>query len=227
MENKNFRTQCFRVENQDLCLSKEVLATNSPVFEAMLYGDFEEEWIVPRAAVLLDAVESLVIVLEERSCTGIEIERKYLLRELPDLPEEARMIEIEQGWLPGKQLRERLRCTRANGSAEYFRTVKFGQGIQRIELEETTTKHVFDRLWTLTEGCRIHKRRYKVAVGDLEWEVDEFLELGLVLAEVELPNPELQPALPDWLAGYVVTEVTDDARYTNLSLAERTADAAS
>ena len=130
------------------------------------------------------------------------------------------MVEIEQGWLPGERLRERLRRTKRGGEVSYYRTIKLGRGVQRVELEEETTQRVFDHLWTLTEGCRIRKRRYEVPDGDLVWEIDEFIGRELVLAEVELSSPELIPTLPAWLAGHVVDEVTDDGRYTNLSLAQ-------
>ena len=56
--------------------------------------------------------------------------------------------------------------------------------------------------------------------GDFVWEIDEFLDRELVLAEVELPTPATRPALPHWLADYVVREVTEDNRYTNYELAK-------
>ncbi len=91
--------------------------------------------------------------------------------------------------------------------------------MQRTEIEEPTTREVFELLWPLTEGCRVRKRRYVVREGDLVWEIDEFLDRELVLAEVELSHPAERPVLPDWLAPYVEREVTEDPRYTNLSLA--------
>jgi CYTH domain-containing protein len=57
--------------------------------------------------------------------------------------------------------------------------------------------------------------------ADVVWEIDEFLDRDLHLAEVELESASQNPALPRWLAPYVVREVTDDPRYTNLSLAEQ------
>ena len=41
----------------------------------------------------------------------------------------------------------------------------------------------------------------------------------LFLAEVELSDPEQHPELPEWLAPYVVREVTNEAEYVNLNLA--------
>jgi CYTH domain-containing protein len=133
-------------------------------------------------------------------------------------------IEIRQGWLPGERLRERLRRSEGPDGVSYRRTVKLGAGVERIELEEPTTAGVFETLWPLTEGCRIHKRRHRVRIprdGEppLVWEIDEFLDRALWLAEVELDDASSVPELPDWLAPVVEREVTDDPRYTNLKLA--------
>jgi CYTH domain-containing protein len=97
--------------------------------------------------------------------------------------------------------------------------VKLGRGVSRIEIEEPTTRDVFETLWPLTAGCRVHKRRHSVRDGKYLWEIDEFLDQELVLAEVELSHAEEVPELPDWLAPFVEREVTDDPAWTNLALA--------
>ena len=52
----------------------------------------------------------------------------------------------------------------------------------------------------------------------LRWRPRE-AQLWLVLAEVELPSEDVQPRLPDWLAPYVVREVTGEPEYLNMNLA--------
>ncbi len=148
-----------------------------------------------------------------------EIERKYLLNGLPDMPEGKR-VEIRQGWLPGDRLRERLRKTVRDGATQYFRTIKLGQGVQRFELEEETTEALFEKLWPLTEGCRIQKYRYKIPLGERTLEIDEFLDRPLVMAEVELAHVDEKVEFPDWFSAKLEREVTEDGRYTNLALAE-------
>ena len=78
---------------------------------------------------------------------------------------------------------------------------------------------MFNALWKLTEGCRVIKRRYAVSEGDLVWEIDAFDDRELFLAEVELDDPHQEPAFPEWLAPYVVREVTNESEYVNLNLA--------
>jgi CYTH domain-containing protein len=150
----------------------------------------------------------------------IEIERKYLLRALPALPRTAAVLEIEQGYLPGERLVERLRREQSHeGVVRYYRTVKLGSGVERTELEDETDRGTFEHLWLLTEGRRLRKRRHVVPDGDDMWEIDEFLDRPLVLAELEIDRADRPITIPRWLAPVLVREVTDERAFTNRSLA--------
>lgn len=150
----------------------------------------------------------------------IEIERKYLLRALPKMPRVVQTYEIDQGYIPGEKLVERLRRQRdRDGMTRYFRTVKLGTGVSRTELEDETTQRVFEHLWQLTEGRRLTKRRYVVPNGSDHWEIDEFTDRPLWLAELELNHADAHVIIPDWLKPVLVREVTDEREYTNRSLA--------
>jgi len=150
----------------------------------------------------------------------LEIERKYLLTRLPDMPRANDVLEIDQGYIPGVKLMERLRRQKSrDGNVQYFRTVKIGSGVQRMELEDTTDATTFEHLWLLTEGRRLRKRRYVVPNGGDLWEIDEFLDRPLVLAELEIPSADTRITIPDWLKPVLVREVTDEKEYTNRSLA--------
>jgi adenylate cyclase len=74
-------------------------------------------------------------------------------------------------------------------------------------------------LWPLTEGRRVRKRRHRVREGERQWEIDEFLDRDLFLAEVELPSTDAPVELPDWLRPHVVREVTTEDEYKNENLA--------
>lgn len=150
-----------------------------------------------------------------------EIERKYLLRALPPRAAAAPRLHIDQGYLPGVRINERVRRTRRGDDVTYYRTIKTGVGIERTEIEEETDEGFFMAVWPLTLGHRIEKRRYLVPEGEVTWEIDEFLDReGLWLAEVELERVDQRVELPDWLGGYVEREVTEDARYTNHALSK-------
>jgi len=192
-----------------------------------LWRRIEEEWLAGGMVALLEDVEELAVELETAGRHDLEIERKYLLDGPIDFSPVAAYVEsleIRQGWLPGERLRERLRRSEGPSGVRHERTVKLGAGIERIEIEEPTTEGLFESLWPLTEGCRIHKRRHRVRIPHESgpptiWEIDEFLDRDLWLAEIELEDAAETPELPDWLASHVEREVTDDPSYTNLKLA--------
>jgi CYTH domain-containing protein len=149
-----------------------------------------------------------------------EIERKYLLRALPERVHGTKSVEVDQGYLPGTRIKERIRRMRSPDGAHFFRTIKMGSGLERFELEEETTEAFFTTVWPLTRGARIFKRRYFVPEGDVVWEIDEFLDrTGLWLAEVELESVDQRVKIPEWLAPAVEREVTDEGQYTNHALA--------
>ncbi len=210
---------------------------------AALDAEIDAAWLAAGGgAGLVAALDALAAHVEgAHGAPPVEVERKYLLQALPRQLRGAAAAEIDQGWLPGERLRERVRRVRdgggdgggdgaadgtANGAARerYFRTVKLGSGVARIEVEEACTRELFDALWPLTRERRVRKRRYRVADGALVWEVDEFTDRPLVLAEVELPAADAAPEVPSWLAPYVVREVTDEGEYVNANLARPAAE---
>jgi CYTH domain-containing protein len=103
---------------------------------------------------------------------------------------------------------------------ETLLTAKRGAGRDRFEAELEIDRFDFDDLWPLTEGRRITKRRHYGDVGDgAEFEADVFKGAlaGLAVVEVEFGSVDeserFQP--PDWFG----REVTDDERYSNMTLA--------
>jgi len=118
----------------------------------------------PELAHVLDLLGSVADALfQPKDETPMEIERRFVLDALPELPPDHQVLELEQGWLSGRgTVRERLRRTRRDGVDRYVRTVKLGSGVSRFEWEEEISEQVFERLWPGTEGCRIRKTRYRV-----------------------------------------------------------------
>ena len=98
--------------------------------------------------------------------------------------------------------------------------LQLGVGVARTEFEEETTREVFESLWPLTSGRRVQKVRHVIPAGDHVWEVDDFTDRELVLAEIELNSEQESVELPDWLKSYVVREVTNEPEYVNLNLAK-------
>jgi adenylate cyclase len=202
------------------------------------FNAFASEWMDDAGTRALSAVNAVRRALHasathtdapsDTSALPKEIERKYLLSGCP--PEAAAVpgTRIEQGWIPGRVLRERLRrSTYPTGVSRYTRTVKAGGGLERIELEEDTERALFDVLWPLTTERRVRKRRHAIREGKYTWEIDVFTDRDLVLAEVEMKSVEEHPTLPPWLAPWVVREVTGERQFFNAYMARSDFDSAS
>ena len=179
----------------------------------------EREWLGQQEERLLGQLEGIARALGPFASAAVEIERKYLLNGIP--PQFGRMpaAVIEQGYLPGERIQERIRRSRGPDGTTCWRTVKLGAGLVRQEFEEEMPEAMFETLWPLTEGRRVTKRRYRITDGDFTWELDDFTDRDLVLAEVELPTSDTEAAVPDWLTPFVVREVTDEPEYVNINLA--------
>jgi len=143
---------------------------------------------------------------------GIEIERKFLV--LGDEWRAAPAVYFSQGYLN----RDKARTVRVRiAGNEAFLTVK-GQSVGATRAEFEYPIPVWDarELLALCEQPLIEKNRRKILHEGFVWEVDEFLgeNLGLVVAEIELPTEDTVFALPEWLG----EEVTSDERYFNSNL---------
>lgn len=181
-----------------------------------LYAKFVSTWSLPA----LEAFEANVRALTEQLTKkqDVEIERKYLLKGMPPEARKAPYEELDQGYIPGDRMLERIRRVRENKTTRYFRTIKFGSGVTRTEIEEETTAAIFKHLWAATAGHRLQKRRYRIEHEGFVWELDVFKSRKLVLCEVELPSEDTVATPPPWLAKYFVRDVTDEPEYLNANL---------
>lgn len=196
----------------------EALCARARAREAERYAVIASEWTSGEPP-LLARLEAIGADLAAAARSGVEVERKFLLRGVPLAMPTARVQQIAQGYLPGSQLIERVRKVREGRSTRYLRTVKAGAGVTRLEAEEACSATLFRALWPLTDGRRVTKRRYLVADGSMEWAVDVFTDRALVLAEVELPHADADVVFPAWLVDALEREVTDDPAFVNAVLA--------
>lgn len=161
--------------------------------------------------------------MTEVSGVAPEIERKYLLSALPHKAKESpNKFIVEHGWIPGEVIQERITWN-SRGGGEYWRAIKFGKGIERLEAQERLSSHddldLWFRLRDLTTK-RISKTRFIVDDGGFKWEIDFFHDRDLVLAEIEIPSIETPIVFPDWLKPNILHEVTDDPAFLNINLAK-------
>jgi adenylate cyclase len=145
---------------------------------------------------------------------AVEIERKFLVK-----GEEWRSLAsgsvYRQGYLAsGAERTVRVRIADSTG----YLTIKgAAQGISRAEFEyKIPIADAAEMLDTLCDRPLIEKTRYKIPWEGLTWEVDEFTgeNQGLIMAEIELLDPDQVIQFPNWIG----QEVSHDPRYFNSNL---------
>lgn len=164
------------------------------------------------------------------NASGIEIERKYLIRMpreamLQAMPE-CEIWDIVQTYLldgdDGSTHRVRSICS--GGETRYIHTVK--QHLSRLSQREWEREISQSEYLHLLEGANpalhaIRKRRYRISYADQILEVDLYsFWKDRATLEIELESEAQQPILPDWIS--IVREVTGELPYKNRYLAEKT-----
>ncbi len=145
-----------------------------------------------------------------------EIERKFLIKELPDDLDRYESHRIKQAYIstdPTIRIRQ--------WDDEYILTVKGSGLMKKIEYELPITGEQFKGLWSKTEGNAIEKTRYIIPLDSglkAELDIYEGQLKGFMNVEVEFSSTEeaILFDAPTWFG----QEVTQDYRYRNTYLAK-------
>ena len=142
-----------------------------------------------------------------------EIERKYLVKQVPENLASYPFHEIEQGYLCTEPV---VRIRRQD--EEYYLTYKSKGLMIREEYNLPLTKDAYFHLREKIDGRLISKRRYLIPLDPYTIELDVFHSPkdDLILAEVEFPSKEdaLTFTPPDWFG----EDVTNSSLYHNSRL---------
>lgn len=161
----------------------------------------------------------------------MEIERKFLLKHVPENLDSYSCHIIEQAYLCTDPV---VRIRRQN--EDYYMTYKGSGMMSREEYNLPLHKEAYEHLLPKADGNVISKKRYLVPLSEeeinpeclsllgdtpLTIELDEFAPpfAPLLLAEVEFPNEGAARAfrMPDWFS----EDVTEDVRYHNSYMSKR------
>lgn len=148
----------------------------------------------------------------------IETERKFLVKDSSYKAAAIKSYHICQGYIAhdsGNSVRVRIR------DKQGFLTIKgpSADGVSRQEWELEIPLEDARELFLLCKPGSIDKIRWIVPAGPARFfEVDEFFgeNEGLVMAEIELSQPDEPFERPSWLG----QEVTGDRRYYNAQLCQ-------
>ena len=148
---------------------------------------------------------------------GIEIERKFLLKNDSWRDHYTKKMELRQAYLSrSKDCTVRVRVAdedawiTVKGKAENISRSEFEYLIPKADAENMLMEFAADNI--------VEKIRYFIDYEGSEWVVDEFFgrNRGLVLAEIELKSEEVIFEKPAWLG----EDVSNDYRYCNSNLSQ-------
>ncbi len=159
----------------------------------------------------------------------MEIERKYLVKDLPFNLDEYPCYAMEQAYIftnPVIRVRRKSTITVSKDYVDtYILTVKSSGMLSRQEFELELEKDAYDNLIKKAEGNIISKKRYLLPLdANLTLELDIFDGVfnGLVIGEIEFPDEETSKKYnpPE----YLFREVTFDSRFHNSTLSSMSPD---
>ena len=151
---------------------------------------------------------------------GLEIERKYLIKNLPDNLSDFEYHTLIQGYLNTSPV---VRVRKEDDS--YYLTYKGSGLLAREEYNLPLDEHSFLHLIGKADGNVISKQRYKIPylvsekMFTIELDVFDAPFAPLVIAEVEFTDENEANAFiaPDWFD----KEVTYDPEYHNSNLSKK------
>jgi CHAD domain-containing protein/CYTH domain-containing protein len=171
------------------------------------FDKLSSEWLGGASSTFFDEIESLVRSLrfwpdEEPG------PRRFLLSRVPDMLHSQRGRSYREGFLPGREILEKVSSERTGTGVVFLRRVS--SAATSTSIEEKISRRSFEQLWPLTEGRRLERTRYEVVENDTHYFVDDFRGRDLVIAEI--PSSSDAP-IPEWLEPVIVLEITGVAEY--------------
>lgn len=157
----------------------------------------------------------------------MEIERKYIVKDMPDLSTAADVWDIEQAYLCGKPT---VRIRKKND--EYILTYKSQKGLTDVcidakarvneEIEMPLSKEAYEHLLEKCDDHIVKKKRYIIPLDKkhkAELDVYEEQLSGLLTVEVEFESVDDAKSFvaPDWFG----LDVSADSRFSNRMLSKR------
>ncbi|MBQ6843581.1 MAG: CYTH domain-containing protein [Agathobacter sp.] len=147
----------------------------------------------------------------------MEIERKFLVKNLPECLESYEQKRICQGYMCTNPV---VRIRRSND--EYFLTYKGRGKMVREEYEFPLTAEAFEHMLPKIDGILIDKTRYLIPLDDghtAELDIFQGVLAPLRLVEVEFASLEEAERFvaPEWFGD----DVTNSKEYHNSNLSQR------
>jgi len=159
----------------------------------------------------------------------LEIERKFLLKNLPILylkKKKHTLINIEQYYFLNDGVWERYRVSTDAKGIKFHKTIKkyisagvCAEGEVEIKREdfEAIKNNVIDKK---QDYKLIEKTRFVIEFKGLKFEIDVYQGLRIITMEVELPSIDFTYSTPKELQELILIELTGMPEFSNLNLAK-------
>lgn len=148
--------------------------------------------------------------------TITEIERRWLLKDVPSLPYQKK-VDIVQ-FYTDESFRYRREISIQDGSSEYYKIRKTSVGYGRNE-EELFSCSSGEFLKELANSKRIiHKLRHVYTKDGINFEVDFIHHPRLIILEVELQDIDQPMEIPQEIQELVILEITGMKEFSNYNL---------
>ena len=151
-----------------------------------------------------------------------EIERKYLLKDLPEI-DYSEILLIDQFYIEekdGKIYRIRFNYKLENNkliNIEYIHKEKIGFGENNeyhYDIDEETA------LELIKNSIKFMVKIRSIYIeNNLKYEIDFMIKNNLLLLEIELPSIDYEFEIPEKIKEQIIQEVTGDTNYDNFNLA--------
>jgi len=154
---------------------------------------------------------------------NIEIEKKIILKSLPEI-EYDQILNITQYYLRNSDgIWERYRkSTDQDGLITYIKTIKttIRKGVS-LEDEDIISEVDYNRAKLFCrsgefESRMISKVRHiKFTNDNLKWEIDDFKDINITIAEIEIPSDDYEVIYPDYISNNMIKDVTGQNEFNN------------
>lgn len=154
---------------------------------------------------------------------GLEIERKFLLKQVPLAYAKDKGLDITQIYVHLGDDRFRVRETYHHPGISYDRTYKelLRPGVYDERIEDLDADQF---MGFAKQGHRILMKKRIIAPhlsDDLKWEIDVLRPPKMVvLAEIETPTEDYPLIIPSFIEEVLIMEVTHLKKFTNYALAD-------
>lgn len=164
----------------------------------------------------------------KRPQVHLEIERKFLLKRFPKriiekYKRSVQILDMVQYYFFINGIWQRYRVVNSNGKkTKYIHTIKksLEPGIYEENERLITEKEFLAKRKEHNKNYAvIRKTRYVIKYKGLKFEIDVYLDLNLVVLEVELPELKHQFEYPEGLFEEIIIEATGMKQFSNFSLA--------